>query len=69
MAELLIVRKPDAQRGKPPTTQPNDNSSQKLGSVDKFEPASRGSEVDHAEEAVGELIVTGGDGQVDFEMA
>lgn len=40
-----------------------------LGGVDKFEPVSGGGEMDHAEEAVGKLVVAGGDGAVDFEMA
>ena len=39
-----------------------------LGGVDKFEPISGGSDMDHAEEAVGELIVSGGDGAVDLEL-
>ena len=39
-----------------------------LGGVDKFEPVSGGGDMDHAEEAVGELVVAGGDGAVDFEM-
>lgn len=38
-----------------------------LGGVDKFEPVSCGSDVDHAEEALGELVITGGDGAVDFQ--
>ena len=36
--------------------------------MDKFEPVSSGGEVDHPEEAVGQLIVTGGDGAVDLEL-
>jgi hypothetical protein len=40
-----------------------------LGGVDKFEPVSGGGQMDHAEEAVGELIVSGGDGAVDFQLA
>ena len=40
-----------------------------LGGVDKFEPVSGGGEVDHAEEAAGELVVAGGDGAVDLEVA
>ena len=40
-----------------------------LGSVDKFEPVSGGSEMDHSEEAVAQLIVAGGDGAVDLEVA
>lgn len=40
-----------------------------LGSVDKFEPVSGGCEIDHSEEAVGKLVIAGGDGPVDFEMA
>ncbi|TWH78271.1 hypothetical protein IQ25_04227, partial [Novosphingobium taihuense] len=31
-----------------------------LGGVDKFEPVSGGGEMDHPEEAVGQLIVSGG---------
>jgi len=37
--------------------------------VDKFEPASGGGDMDHAEEAFGELVVSGSDGAVDFEAA
>ena len=40
-----------------------------LGGVDKFEPVSGGGEMDHAEEAIGQLIIAGGDGAVDFEVA
>jgi hypothetical protein len=32
-----------------------------LGGVDKFEPVSCGCEMDHSKEAVGQLIVSGGD--------
>ena len=39
-----------------------------LGGVDKFEPVSGGGEMDHAEEAVGQLVIAGGDGAVDFEV-
>jgi len=37
-----------------------------LGRVDEFEPVSGGCDVDHAHEAVGELIVASGDCAVDF---
>jgi uncharacterized protein GlcG (DUF336 family) len=37
--------------------------------VDKFEPVSGGGDVDHAEEAFGELIISGGNGAVDFQAA
>lgn len=40
-----------------------------VGSVDKFEPVSSGGEMDHAKEAIGKLVVAGGDGPVDLEMA
>lgn len=40
-----------------------------LGRVDKYEPVSDGSEMAHAEEAVGQLVVGGNDGAVDLEMA
>ncbi|WCP15805.1 Non-homologous end joining protein Ku [Sphingobium sp. AntQ-1] len=39
-----------------------------LGGVDKFEPVSGGGEMDHAEEAIGQLVVAGCDGTVDFEV-
>lgn len=39
-----------------------------LGGVDKFEPVSGGGEMDHSEKAVGQLIVSGGDGAVDLEL-
>lgn len=39
-----------------------------LGGVDNFEPVSSGGEMDHAEEAVGQLIVAGGDCTVDLEV-
>jgi len=35
--------------------------------VDKFEPVSGGSDVNHAEEAFGELIISGCDGAIDFQ--
>jgi uncharacterized protein GlcG (DUF336 family) len=41
---------------------------QGLGGVDKFEPVSGGGEMDHAEEAVGQLIVSGGNGPVDLQV-
>lgn len=40
-----------------------------LGGVDEFEPISGGCYVDHAHEAVGELIVSGGNCAVDFQPA
>ena len=40
-----------------------------LGDVGKFEAVSGGGEMDHAEEAVGKLVIAGGDSAVDFEMA
>lgn len=41
----------------------------KLGGVDKFEPVSGRGYMDHAKEAVGQLVVSGGDGAVNLEMA
>jgi hypothetical protein len=38
-----------------------------LGGVDKFEPVSGRCDVNHAEEAFGELVVSGCDGAVDFQ--
>ena len=38
-----------------------------LGGVDKFEPVSGGSDVYHAHEGFGELVVSRGDGPVDFQ--
>ena len=40
-----------------------------LGGVDKFEPVSGGGEMDHAEKAVGQLVVAGGDGPIEFQMS
>lgn len=40
-----------------------------LGGVDKFEPVSCCGEVDHAEEAAGQLIVAGRNCTVDLELA
>ena len=40
-----------------------------LGGVDKFEPVSGGGEMDHSEEAVGQLVVSGCDGAVDLELS
>lgn len=37
--------------------------------MDKFEPVSGGGDVNHAEEAFGELIISGCDGAVDFQAA
>lgn len=36
--------------------------------MDKLEPVSGGGEVDHAEEAVGQLVVAGGNGAIDLQM-
>ena len=38
-----------------------------LGGVDKFEPVSGCGDMDHAEEALGKLIVAGCDSAVDFQ--
>ena len=38
-----------------------------LGDVDKFEPVSGGGDMDHSEEAFGELVVAGCDGAIDFQ--
>lgn len=40
-----------------------------LGSVDKFEPVFSGGEMDHAGEAIGELVIPCCDGTVALEMA
>ena len=40
-----------------------------LGGVDKFEPVSGCREMDHAEEAAGQLVMAGGDGSVDLQVA
>lgn len=40
-----------------------------LGSVDKFDPVSGGSEMDHSEEAVCQLVVARRDGAVDLKVA
>ena len=40
----------------------------RLGGVDKFEPISRGGNMDHAEEGFGKQVVSGGDGAVDFQV-
>lgn len=45
------------------------NGGANLGGVDKFEPVSGGGQMDHAEEAAGQLVITGGDGTVDLEVA
>nr|WP_228720435.1 hypothetical protein [Rhizorhabdus phycosphaerae] len=37
--------------------------------MDKFEPVSCGGDIDHAKEAVGQLIVSGSDGPIDLEMS
>lgn len=37
--------------------------------MDKFEPVSGGGEMNHAEETVGKLVVSGCDGAVDLEVA
>lgn len=38
-----------------------------LGGVDKFEPVSGGGKLDHAKQAVGQLVVPCGNGAVDLE--
>lgn len=40
-----------------------------LDGVDKFEPVSGRSDVNHAEEGFGELVVSGCDGSVDFQVS
>ena len=40
-----------------------------LGRVDKFEPVAEGCEEDHAEEAVGELVVSGRHRSIYLQMA
>jgi hypothetical protein len=40
-----------------------------LGGVDRFEAVTGSGDMDHAEEAFGELIISGGDGAVDFQAA
>ena len=37
--------------------------------MDKFEPVSGRGDMNHSEEAVGKLVVSGGDGTVNLEMA
>jgi len=39
-----------------------------LGGVDKIAPVSDGREMDHSDEAVGQLVVSGGDRPVDLEL-
>ena len=39
-----------------------------LGGVDEFEQVAGGSDLDHAEEAFGKLVVSGGDRAIDLEM-
>lgn len=50
---------------KPPVTK----AKRCLGGVDKFEPVSGGGDVNHTEEAFGELVVAGCDGAVNFQAA
>ncbi len=40
-----------------------------LGSVDDFEPVSCGGNMNHADETLGELVVSGGNGAVDSQSA
>ena len=40
-----------------------------LGGVDKFEPVFGSGDVNHAEEAFGELIIAGCNGAIDFQAA
>jgi hypothetical protein len=37
--------------------------------VDKFDPVTRACDVEHSKEAVGELVVAGGDSSIDLEVA
>lgn len=37
--------------------------------MDKFEPVSGGGKMDHSEEAIGQLIVSGCDGAVNLELS
>ena len=47
----------------------SDHGATLLGGVDKFEPVSGGSKMNHAEEGIGQLVVAGRDGTVDFQLA
>ena len=40
----------------------------RLGRVDKFDPVTRGCEVQHSKEGIGELIISCGDGALDLEV-
>ena len=40
----------------------------KLGSVDKFEPITSGSQEQHSKEGFGELVIACGNGAIDLEM-
>jgi hypothetical protein len=53
--------------GQSPAAHPYSPTPIRLGGVDKFEPVSGGGDLDHAEEAFGELIASGCDGAVDFQ--
>ena len=53
-----------------PGLQPTDFLRVKLlGGVDEFEPVSCGSNMNHADEALGELVVSSSNGAVDFQSA
>jgi len=49
--------------------EPSARTRGRLDGVDKFEPVSGCGDMDHTEEAFGELVVSGGDGSVDFQAA
>jgi len=48
---------------------PTEASTGSLGGVDEFEPVSCGSNMNHADEALGELVVSSSNGAVDFQSA
>jgi hypothetical protein len=56
-----------APRSRKRTFEPEQTGSLGLGGVDKFEPVSGGGDLDHAEKAFGELILSRGDGANDFQ--
>jgi uncharacterized protein GlcG (DUF336 family) len=66
-SEFCTKRKSDGERAWSPNTAKR--SEYLLGGVDKFEPVSGGGDMDHSEEAVGQLVVSGGDRSVDLEVA
>ncbi|MEN3145552.1 peptidase dimerization domain-containing protein [Ochrobactrum sp. WV_118_8] len=63
------LRLPDSATADEILAKINAMTPEDLGGVDEFEPVSCGSNMNHADEALGELVVSSSNGAVDFQSA